>query len=98
MSMSLSVVQEKRQGSKKQEREQELYLLPRVLPSLDELATRQGWVSLGTFVREDPALFADIADDLDEETRATIAKNIEGQREWHDPSACLKTIEELLAY
>jgi hypothetical protein len=96
--MSLSVVLEKRHGSKKQETEQELYLLPRVLGSLDELATRRGWVPLGTFVREDPALFAEMADDLDEETRATIAKKIESQREWHEPSACLTTIEELLAY
>ena len=98
MSMSLSVVLEKRSGSKKQETEQELYLLPRVLSSLDELATRHGWVPLGTFVREDPALFAEIADDLDEESRATIAKNIESQPEWHDPSTCLTAIEELLAY
>jgi len=98
MSMSLSVVLEKRDGSKKQKTEQELYLLPRVLGRLDELATKRGWVPLGTFVREDPALFAEMADDLDEESRATIAKNIESQSEWHDPSSCLTTIEGLLAY
>ena len=98
MSTSLSVVLDNKRGSKEQEPEQELYILPHVLRVLDEFAAGRGWVQLGTFVRDDPALFAEIADDLDGEVRARMAKDIEGQPEWHDPSACLTTIQDLLAY
>jgi hypothetical protein len=92
------VVLDNKRGSKEQEPEQELYILPHVLRILDEFVSERGWVPVGTFVRDDPALFAEIADDLDEDARARIAKNIEGQPEWHDPSVCLTTIQELLAY
>jgi hypothetical protein len=98
MSMSLTVVLEKRRGSKEQERGQDLYLLPRVLGILDEFAARRGWVPLGSFVRDDAALFAEIADDMDEEARARIGKNIEAQPDWHDPATCVATINELSAY
>ena len=51
-----------------------------------------------SFVREDPELFAEMAEELDEETRARFASQIQAQKDWHEPSAALATIEGLLAH
>jgi hypothetical protein len=92
MSTFLTVVVEKQPAG------QPLAILPRVLDSLDALATRLGCALLSTFVREDPELFAELADHLDEETRARLAHRVAGQTEWHEPSAGLATVERLLEY
>jgi hypothetical protein len=92
MSTSLTVVVEK------QPEGQSLYLLPHVVHGLDALAAQLGLAPFSSFVREDPELFAEIAEELDEETRARFAGQIQAQKDWHEPSAALATIEGLLAH
>jgi hypothetical protein len=92
MSTSLTVVVEKQSAG------QDLYLLPHVWGGLDGLATRLGLALPSSFQWEDPALLAEIADDLDEETREKLTRKIEGQQQWHNASAGLATVEGLLEH
>lgn len=94
MSTSLTVVVEKQRPG----RGQDLYMLPRVLDGLDALANQLGCTPLSTFVREDPDLFAELADQFDEETRERIGRKIENQADWHEPSAGLAALEKLLEF
>ena len=73
-------------------------MLPHVFSGLDALAAQSGLAPFSSFVREDPELFAEMAEELDEETRARFAQQIQTQQEWHEPSKALVTVEGLLAY
>ena len=92
MSTSLTVVVERRPAG------EPLEILPRVLNGLDALAMQLGCLPLSTFVREDSDLFAEIADQLDEETRKQLAHRIEKQAEWHEASAGLAAVQRLLEF
>jgi hypothetical protein len=98
MSTSLTVVVDAPAGRQKQPGGQSLDVLPHVVQGLDALAEQIGLPPFSTFVRDDPALFAEMAEDLDEETRDRFASRLQAQKEWHEPSAALATIEGLLAY
>jgi hypothetical protein len=98
MSTSLTIVVEKPPGRKEQPEGQSLYVLPHVVRGLDALAAQSGLAPFSSFVREDPELFAEMAEELDEETRARFAHQIQTQQDWHEPSKALATVEGLLAH
>jgi hypothetical protein len=97
MSTSLTIVVEKPAGRKEQPEGQSLYVLPHVVRGLDALAAQSGLAPFTSFVREDPELFAEMAEELDEEARAGFAHQIQTQPDWHEPSRALATVEGLLA-
>jgi len=88
MSTSLTVVVEKPRGRKKQPEGQSLYVLPHVVHGLDALAAQLDLAPFSSFVREDPELFAEMAEELDEETRARFASQIQAQKDWHCWRTC----------
>jgi hypothetical protein len=92
MSTLLTVVVERQPAG------EPLEILPRVLNGLDALAMQLGCPPLTSFVREDPDLFAEIADQFDEETRKQLAHRIEKQAEWHDASTGLAAVQRLLEF
>jgi hypothetical protein len=94
MSTSLTVVVEKQRPGQGQD----LYILPRVLDGLDSLAAQLGCTPLSTFVRDDPDLLAELADQLDEGTRERLAHKIENQPDWHQSSAGLAAVEKVLEF
>src|SRR5438552_14206990 len=98
MSTSLTIVVEKPPGRKKQPEGQSLYVLPHGFSGLDALAAQSGLAPFSSFVREDAELFAEMAEELDEETRARFAQQIQAHQKWHEPSKALATVEGLLAY
>jgi hypothetical protein len=98
MSTSLTVVVQTPPGKKKQPEGQSLYVLPHVMGGLDALAAQLGLSPVSSFVRDDPALFAEIADDLDEETRARLGRQVRAQKKWHKPDDALAAVEGLLAH
>src|SRR5207244_12766546 len=52
------------------------------------LAAQLDLAPFSSFVREDPELFAEMAEELDEETRARFASQIQAQKDWHCWRTC----------